>query len=242
MIIGLFLCILAATANAGPILSDGSSQKIIGDTHHLNEEHHPEQIFLHSSNSTTINFDDIIATNGVAKIHSPYHNLEFSAFSIIAPNHPALRGRISENDRNSAVSAPNALIGSRYHESNRSDDSPASFGMQSKSKSDSGLLPYFDLLTFWIKPLDAPPPGTTIHVRGHRYDYDAEKKPLEWHVDFIVGYHEPFLVKIEEFSGKKWDKLKKVEMWANFGLAKLDWEFCVDDLEVQFYRDEAAEL
>ena len=39
---------------------------------------------------------------------------------------------------------------------------------------------------------------------------------------------------MEEFSGQRWERLVTVEIWAEFGFGKLDWEFCVDDLKVGF--------
>jgi len=75
-------------------------------------------------------------------------------------------------------------------------------------------------------------PDTVIRVKGYS-KYSEE--PLEWSVDFPSGYHLPFLVKMEEFSGKTWKNIYKIEIVADFGYDALDWEFCVDDLEVQFF-------
>ena len=94
-----------------------------------------------------------------------------------------------------------------------------------------GLFPYFDLLTFYIKPMDAPPPGTIIWVKGYSH---SRREPLEWDVDFITGYHLPLLVKLQQYTGEAWEQLHRVEIWADFGDDALDWEFCVDDLEVRF--------
>ena len=97
---------------------------------------------------------------------------------------------------------------------------------------EQGLSPYFSLRSFYIKPMDAPAPGTTIYVKGHSRD---EEDPLLWHVDFPSGYHLPFKVKMEDYSGKSWEKIHKIEITANFGYDSLDWEFCVDNLQVQFF-------
>ncbi|KAI9869911.1 MAG: hypothetical protein M1830_004935 [Pleopsidium flavum] len=187
-----------------------------------------------SKNSTIINFDDIPTTQGLADVFSPYHHLNFSsAYSIITPRDPALRGRISEHDLNSAVSPPNALIGSRYHAGNPNATAAASFSINLTTSEANKHYPYFDLLSFYIKPLDAPPPGVSVYVKGYGYD---QRDPRVWHVDFIPGYHLPLLVKMREYSGEPWDKLWKVEIWADYGEDQLDWEFCVDDLELQFYE------
>lgn len=58
---------------------------------------------------------------------------------------------------------------------------------------------------------------------------------MTWHVEFPSGYHLPFLVQMEEYSGEKWDEITKVEIAADFGYDNLDWEFCIDDLQVQFF-------
>ena len=63
-----------------------------------------------------------------------------------------------------------------------------------------------------------------------------ESSPLEWHVDFPAGYHLPFKVKIAEFSGEDWNELYGVEILADFGEQALDWEFCIDDLEIMFFQ------
>lgn len=97
---------------------------------------------------------------------------------------------------------------------------------------EKGLQPYFSLHSFQIKPMDAPDPGTRIWVKGYRVKKEENRK---WHVDFPSGYHLPFQVDIEAFSGQTWDMLWKVEMGADFGYADLDWEFCADDLDIQFF-------
>ena len=159
---------------------------------------------------------------------------------MFAPEDQALSKYISKNDLNCAVSPPNALLGSRV---NLEGSPPASFGItNADSMAKVGLFPFFTLLSFYIKPLDAPPPGTTVFVKGYSY---GSKSPLQWHVDVVNGYHQPLLVHMQEFSGMSWNELYRVEMWAEYGEDALDWEFCVDDLEVQFFlkpEDEHKEL
>ena len=41
---------------------------------------------------------------------------------------------------------------------------------------------------------------------------------------------------MEEYSGEAWDNIHKVEITADFGYDSLDWEFCMDNLEVQYHR------
>ena len=138
-------------------------------------------------------------------------------------------GLISEHDLNCAVSPPNALLGSRPCE----NCNGAYFEIaNAAAMKEAGLHPYFTLHALYIKPMDAPEPGTTIYVTG--YGKDSEK-PLKWSVNFPSGYHLPFFVKMKEFSGKEWKEIYKIEIVADFGYDALDWEFCMDDLEVQFF-------
>lgn len=97
---------------------------------------------------------------------------------------------------------------------------------------EEGLKPYFTLKSFYIKPMDAPAPGTKVFVKGYG---NAPEQPYIWHVDFPSGFHLPFLVKMEEYSGKEWKEVFKVEIVVDFGYDDLDWEFCVDDIELQFF-------
>lgn len=80
----------------------------------------------------------------------------------------------------------------------------------------------------------APPGGTRLWIRGWRVDGDKEGEVLEWSVVFPYGFWDMFEVRIEEFSGRKWDGLWKVEVSARYGVDGLDWEVCVDDLVVGF--------
>lgn len=82
--------------------------------------------------------------------------------------------------------------------------------------------------------MDAPLPGTSIVVYGYSHERN-ESDPFQWHVDFPAGYHLPLLVKMTEYSGETWSQLYGVEILADFGEQALDWEFCIDDLEVMFF-------
>lgn len=108
----------------------------------------------------------------------------------------------------------------------------AYFGVNATSMAEEGLYPYFTLKSFYVKPMDAPAPGTKLSVRGHA---KALKEPYSWHVDFPSGYHLPFLVKMQEYSSQEWRELYKVEILADFGYDDLDYEFCIDDIVVQFF-------
>lgn len=96
-----------------------------------------------------------------------------------------------------------------------------------------GLYPYFTLRRFFIKPLAAPSSSTNVTIKGYSHTH---KHPLTWGVNFESDYHEPFEVKIQEYSKQEWSQLYGVEILADYGEDKLDWEFCLDDLEVLFFR------
>ena len=160
---------------------------------------------------------------------TPYHHLSFSSYSVLTPRDQALNGIISEHDLNCAVSSPNALIGSRPAE--KADG--ACFAIANATwMAEEGLQPYFTLKSFYVKPMDAPAPGTKISVKGYT---EAREEPYLWHVDFPSGFHQSFLVKIGEYSSEDWENVYSVEITADFGYDDLDWEFCVDDIELQFF-------
>ncbi|MCJ1431207.1 hypothetical protein MMC27_000558, partial [Xylographa pallens] len=176
-------------------------------------------------------FDSLSTTHGLAPLPSPYHHLLFQSLSLFAPHSPSLRHLISPHDLNCATSAPNALIGSRVYDEGFA---PSSIVIaNATSMSAAGLLPYFSLLSFAVKPLDAPDVGTTVFVKGYTV---GGGEPLQWEVEFPAGYHLPFRVEMARHSRKVWERLGRVEMWAAYGESGLDWEFCVDDLEVRFFE------
>ena len=145
------------------------------------------------------------------------------------PKDPALKHLISTHDLNCAVSSPNAILGSRPSEGAEG----AIFRIaNATAMREEGLHPYFTLHSFYIKPMDAPKPGTTIYIKGYSV---KRQNPLVWHVDFPSGYHLPFFVKMQEYSGEEWKHMYKVEIVADFGYDSLDWEFCIDDLQIQTF-------
>ena len=101
------------------------------------------------------------------------------------------------------------------------------------SLAEDGLYPYFSLLSFNIKPLAAPSSGTTITVNGYSH---ARQNPLTWNVYFASDYHEPLPLDIGKFSKEEWSQLYGVEILADYGEDALDWEFCLDDLQLQFFK------
>ncbi len=77
-------------------------------------------------------------------------------------------------------------------------------------------------------------PGTAV-------DGDGDDGVVKWQVEFPAGYHVPFLVKMEEYSQNDWTGLRSVEIVADYGEQKLDWEVCLDDLVVEFEEEEEEE-
>lgn len=171
---------------------------------------------------------------GIASVPSPYHHLYFSSYNVLKPRDPSLDGKITERDLNCAVSPPNALIGSRYTSDSTKSTKGAYFEISNASSMvEDGLHPYFTLETFNIKPMDAPEAVISVMVKGYSH---AQESSLHWSVDFPIGFHEPFLVKMREYSGEEWSQVYRVEITADYGEDFLDWEFCLDDLEVQFFK------
>lgn len=173
----------------------------------------------------------------MGSVPSSYHHLNFSGFSVFEPRNPALRHIISPHDTNCAISHPNALVGSRFISPNSSEFAIPSINVDTKSAEEAKLQPHFGLLSLWIKPLDAPSPGTSVYIKGSTAE---GKEDYGWHVDFPHGYYEPLHVKIKEFTGVVWKELEKVEIWADFGYDRLDWEFCIDDVEICFDKLEGS--
>ena len=179
-------------------------------------------------------FDEITTVKGIGRVPSPYFHLLFSSYNVFTPGDPVWNGTISKNDRNCAVSAPNALIGSRYDESDPDSTYGAHFKIaNATAMMEDSLSPYFTLTKFKIKPLDSPPePSTTlITVVGYKYN---SNQTVKWEVNFDQGYHEPLSVNMKDFSRENWDYLSGVVIVADYGVDALDWEFCIDDLELQF--------
>ncbi|KAL8915053.1 MAG: hypothetical protein Q9171_000493 [Xanthocarpia ochracea] len=186
---------------------------------------------------TVLNFDNLPTPHGLTSLQSPYHNLTFTNAAVFSPRSSALAGIITPNDHNCATSTPNAIIGSRDEEGGR--------GLRFETASDAAnSTASFALKQFWAKPMDFPAPGSVkVTVSGYRRvqsDVMVATPDFKWHVDFPSGYHLPFLVKIEEYSGREWTGLRAVEVVADYGEQALDWEVCLDDLVVEF--DEGGQM
>jgi hypothetical protein len=187
-------------------------------------------------------FDEIATVKGLGEVPFPYHHLSFSAYNIFAPRDPALNGKISESDYNCAVSAPNALIGSRYNGHDSGSTRGAYFGIaNATAMMEDGLCSHFTLSKFKIKPLDSPldPTTTRIAVIGYKHN---SYQTVKWEVTFDQGYHDPLYVKLKEFSRENWETLSGVEILADYGVDALDWEFCIDDIELLFSHSSPTPL
>ena len=173
------------------------------------------------SSLTREQFDDVQTPDGFAKLKTQYNELLFDEFFVFKPSHPTLHGTISVHDLNCAVSKPNALYGSKItkdHPSIRAYDKSRAFTLH-------GLK---------IKPLNLPVGFVTISVQGFPSNNTLPR--LTWNVDFPAGFHDVFDVRIEEFTKTPWEKLARLEVWADFHYGETvmdDWEFCIDDLEIE---------
>jgi hypothetical protein len=166
-------------------------------------------------------FDDIETRNGFADVPTGYHGLTFNDLFAFQPTHPNLEKTISLNDLNCAVSKPNALYGSKVNK-----ESPSIQAHDPSRK--------FTVHSLKIKPLDLPVGFVTINLRA--FPSNSSEDTLIWNVDFPAGFHDVLVVRIEEFSKARWAGLTKLEMWATFYFNNVemdDWEFCVDDLDIE---------
>ena len=159
--------------------------------------------------------------NGFAALPAGYHGLTFDDFFAFEPTHPSLEGIISTKDLDCAVSKPNALYGSKINEDNPSIHARNTSHM-------------FTVHALKIKPLDFPVGSVTINLCGT--SANTTQDPLAWSVEFPVGFHDVLHVRLEEFSRVRWAALSKLEVWATFRFRNYetdDWEFCIDDLEIE---------
>ena len=198
------------------------------DQRTLGERHHTIRVSLHSCpvafHLTAEQFDDIPTRDGFASVPAGYHNLTFDNFFAFKPTDPSLEGVISVTDLNCAVSKPNALYGSKV-------------GIESPA-----IQPYDESQTFTvnslkIKPLDLPVGIVRINLHGS--PANSSESLLLWNVDFPAGFHDMLHVQLEEFSKVSWTGLIKLEIWAEFYYTDVemdDWEFCIDDLDVEIDR------
>ncbi len=170
-------------------------------------------------------FDDVETFKGWSNVPSNYSLLDFEDFFIFKPSDPELDGLISKHDLNCAASKPNALYGAR----------PLPLTQVPTIRLNgtrSGASRTFTLHSMKIKPLDMPMAYAEVNLQGLRLDNTT----VLWSVDFPAGFHSMLEVEIESFSTATWDKLVQLEIWSDFHHAgsAIDWEFCIDDLEVSF--------
>lgn len=186
-----------------------------------------------------VQFDELSTdSSGFGYVPDAYHHLNFDGLYPFDPHADALKGKISKYDLNCAVSAPNALYGARFENgttrlmrqhSETHDDVPG-IHIDARSAAVFGLQPYFTLHSLKIKPLDIPLSHTTLYLRGY-----TSEQVLHWQVDFPLGFHNMLHVKMEEFSKRKWQELERLEIFANLHYDGGDWEFCLDDMEIEFH-------
>jgi hypothetical protein len=173
-------------------------------------------------------FDEIQTDRGWADVPSNYSYLNFTDFFALEPHNPALHNLISENDLNCATSSPNSLYGARP----LPNDRLPSIRLNPSFGTEADAISSFTLHSLNIKPLDMPLAYAKVSIHGKRHD----KTSILWNVDFPAGFHDMLYVKIDSFSGQKWDRLVQLEIWADFyhDGSNMDWEFCLDDLKVSF--------
>jgi hypothetical protein len=112
----------------------------------------------------------------MATVPKDYTGLTFDPqWSVI--NVTASKGKLPSRNQHSAVSKPNALIGSKYNPDDKGDQSPASFGVKDGT---------FDLFGFYVQPMASPPPGVSVHVVG--YPADEKEEPFKYRTSpYLTG-------------------------------------------------------
>lgn len=112
----------------------------------------------------------------MATVPKDYTGLTFSPqWSVI--NVTASKNKLPAGNYHSAVSKPNALIGSKYNPNNKNDRCPASFSVKDGT---------FDLFGFYVQPMGSPPPGVWVNVIGH--PADEKEKPFEYRTSpYLTG-------------------------------------------------------
>jgi hypothetical protein len=99
---------------------------------------------------------------------------------------------------------------------------------------------FFDLHSISIKPLAMPvdplPATANVTIRGWTADVEGTEEPLIFRVEWASEYTKPLLVNFDsqQFSPHKWVALELLDFSVDFGAGRLDWEFCLDDLNVAF--------
>lgn len=204
------------------------SQCIFSNYSHYRAPNDPSLLIVSSK------FDELSTASGLGDVPSPYSHLSFSSYNVIAPRDPALNGKISHRDRNCASSPPNALIGSRGNTYDPNAVHGAYFEVaNATAMTEDSLEPYFALSKFKIKPLDRPPEPTTTLITVIGYKHDSNQT-VKFEVAFEQDFVDPLAVNLKYFSRENWENLSGVEILADYGVDALDWEFCVDDLELWF--------
>lgn len=181
----------------------------------------------------TQQFDDIRTNKAWGDIPSNYKLLHFAGFYAFKPNDSALEDLISLEDLNCAVSAPNALYGTRQNLQllQRSNRGSSESSLPTITLYESASAPKsFQLHSVKVKPLSMPLGHAKLVLNGTKINGDV----VVWSVDFPAGYNEMFEVNIARFSNESWTDLRSLSIFADFHYSGIveDWEFCLDDLEV----------
>ncbi|KAI9675894.1 MAG: hypothetical protein M1829_003132 [Trizodia sp. TS-e1964] len=186
-----------------------------------------------TGDTTVLHFDEIPTAGGSGTLPAIYHHLSFSKFSIIAPNDHYFDEKIPVEDKVLAVSAPNAIIGSKDGPLfPHTKGAPPAITLNSSVAKIDGIQPWFALKSLKIKSLGAPPPGVSLFARG--YKHGSSTNTTFWTQSYPEAFNAPTLLDSQVLT-LDWAKLYKVEFWAEFGIDFSDWEFTIDDLEVQFF-------
>ncbi|KIW22552.1 uncharacterized protein PV07_12429 [Cladophialophora immunda] len=185
-----------------------------------------------------LNFDEIDTPDGFGNITNPYKGFVFTDFYAFKPSHSSFDGIISSYDLNCAVSKPNALYGAANDDLWNSKQDYEATQRERPSIYPHNPSETFTVHALKIKPLNMPVGFVTINLRGLRSHNPGDI--MSWSVDFPAGFHDVLDVQVETFTGKTWMGLTRLEIWADFHFDNIkmeDWEFCLDDIELELGLD-----
>lgn len=144
----------------------------------------------------------------------------------------AAKGFIGQGDMNCAQSKPNAIrsIPQQY---------PAASIIKSNRTAleAAGMSPYFDLVSFTLKPLGPAPTWMLVSITAWEID-GREPKNIQdlflfWGED--EGYLDPFPMEPRQYFENWGEKVNWVEIEAQTSEGE-HWEVCVDDVVLQFHE------
>jgi hypothetical protein len=173
----------------------------------------------------TSQFDSLETSQKTGLGPAPTSPLHFSAqWSVFNVTRGDELGVVPPSNLHSAVSAPNAMIASRFNPGTKQVGSVPTI-----SRPDDET---FDLFGFYVQPMELPPGVKGVNV----YITAKGDEEFDFAITLLPGMQEPWYFEAHTLTHKKWDGLSQVKVWAELsGMEEtVDWELFVDDLWVRY--------